>query len=70
MHSLQEVASNKPFSIEESIEWQTGSKKCRPNCPCLREYDYGVTTTIPCFIPCSDQSAIIKARKIIGKNGK
>ncbi len=62
MWSLEEIASNKPLTREESISWLNGIKQ-RPTCCCLREVDTEEVCTFHCFVPCDAQQEICEARE-------
>lgn len=64
MYSLEEIASNKSLTKEESLAWFNDmSKKQRPTCECLREIEAGEPRSIYCFVPCEAQYEILEARE-------
>ena len=67
MWSLEEIASNKPLTKEESAEWLNPNYKQRPTCACLREHETGEPSQINCFVQCDEQHEILSAREKLKK---
>lgn len=66
MFSLEEIASNKPLTREESLAWLKDPKqKQRPFCLCLHQIENKEQRTIFCFVACDEEQEILEAREKI-----
>ncbi len=69
MHSLEDIASNRPHSKEEHWAWLKDQKqKMRPHCACLLAKENGTESMPKCLSLCNDYWEVLKARKKLKKS--